>query len=190
VPSQQLPGPLDRIADMEELPDQRLDPAQGPPLVPGEPVRQRALAQLEFQPGPLLRAQPLPRHRPPGPQRRGPAIPPGLTPPPHRPLRDPQVRGDRRGTVPAGEPIRRFQPQPLPPLLLGGRIPAPLRIPHALVIRQRPPDVTTSGYRALRVQPGYCPDLTVVVDHYVPRLRHLHLRRSMPPHRADHRPYR
>src|SRR4029079_17524629 len=132
---------------MEELPDQRLDPAQGPPLLPGEPVRRRALAQLEFQPGPLLRAQPLPRHRPPGPQRRGPAIPPGLTPPPHRPLRDPQVRGDRRGAVPAPPPLPPVspragasprgvapgatppplsQPRPPPPLLLGGRIPAPL----------------------------------------------------------------
>jgi hypothetical protein len=33
-------------------------------------------------------------------------------------------------------------PQPLTPLLLGGRVPATLRIPHALDIRQRPPDVT------------------------------------------------
>jgi hypothetical protein len=33
-------------------------------------------------------------------------------------------------------------PQPLTPLLLGGRVPATLRMPHTVVIRQRPPDVT------------------------------------------------
>jgi len=74
---------------------------------------------------------------------------------PHRPLRHPQIRGDLRGAVPAGEPPGRIQPQPLPLLLLGGRIPATLRIPHALVIRQRPPGVTTSSRRALRVQGNY-----------------------------------
>jgi hypothetical protein len=52
-------------------------PAQGPALIPGEPVRQRALPQLELQPRPLLRAQPFPRHRPPGPQRFRSAVLPG-----------------------------------------------------------------------------------------------------------------
>jgi hypothetical protein len=33
-------------------------------------------------------------------------------------------------------------PQPRTPLLLGRRVPATLRIPHALVTGQRPPDVT------------------------------------------------
>ena len=134
MPAQQPPGALDGVTDVEQLADQRLDPAQGPPLVPGEPVRQRALPQLQLQPGPLPRRQPLPRHRPPGPQRRRASIPPGLPPPPHRPLRHPQIRGDLRGAVPAGEPPGRIQPQPLAPLLLGGRIPATLPIPHALVI--------------------------------------------------------
>ena len=38
-------------------------------------------------------------------------------------------------------------PHPLAPL--DGRVPATLRIPHASVIRQRPPDVTTLNCRAL-----------------------------------------
>ena len=117
MPAQQPPGALDGVADVEQLADQCLDPAQGPALVPGEPVRQRAFPQLQLQPGPLPRRQPLPRHRPPGPQRRRAAIPPGLPPPPHRPLRHPQIRGDLRGAVAAGEPPGRLQPPPLPPLL-------------------------------------------------------------------------
>jgi len=44
-----------------------------------------------------------------------------------------------------------LQPQPFTPLLLGGRVPATLRIPHASVIRPQPADVTT---RALPVKPG------------------------------------
>jgi len=87
----QLPGALHGVPDVEQLADQRLDPAQRPALVPGEPVRQRPFAQL------------------------------GL------------------------------QPQPLPPLLFGGRVPATLRIPHIPVIRRQPPDVTT---RSLRVHSG------------------------------------
>jgi hypothetical protein len=31
---------------MEQLPDQRLDPAQRPPLVTGEPMRKRPFPQL------------------------------------------------------------------------------------------------------------------------------------------------
>src|SRR5207244_4415375 len=142
---------LDGVPDMEQPPDQGLDPAEGPPLVTGEPVRQRPLPQLEFQPGPLLRAQPLPRHRPLRPQRLSPAVPPGPVPPPHRPLGHPQVLRDLTDLVAAGEPPGGLQPQPLTPLLLGGRIPAPLRIPHVSVIRPRSPGVTT---RALRVQSG------------------------------------
>ena len=72
VPAHQLPGALDGVPDVEQLADQRLDPAQRPALVPGEPVRQRALLQFGLQPGPLLRAQPLPRHRPLRPQCPGP----------------------------------------------------------------------------------------------------------------------
>ena len=65
MPAHQLPDALGGVPDMEQAPDQRLDPAQGPPLVSSEPVCQRPLPQFQFQPGPLLRAQLLPRHRPP-----------------------------------------------------------------------------------------------------------------------------
>lgn len=41
VPAHQLPHDLDGVADMEQPPDQRLDPVQRPALVIGEPVRQR-----------------------------------------------------------------------------------------------------------------------------------------------------
>ena len=143
MPAHQLPHSLEGVADVEQLADQRLDPAQRPALVPGEPVRQRALPQLELQPGPLLRAQLLPRHRPPGPQRLRAAVPPGPVPPPHRPWRDPQVMRDLINPVAAGEPPGGLQPQPLTPLLLGGGIPATLRIPHASVIRPQAADVTT-----------------------------------------------
>ena len=135
MPAHQLPGPLDGVADVEQLADQRLDPAQRPALVPGEPVRQRALPQLGLQPGPLLRAQPLPRHRAPGSERLSAAVPPGPVPPPHRPFGDPQVSCDLADPIAAGEPPGGLQPQPLTPLLLGGRVPASLRIPHASVIR-------------------------------------------------------
>ncbi len=143
MPAHQLRGALHGVPDVEQAADQRLDPAQRPPLVMSEPVRQRPFPQLQLQPGPLLRAQPLPRHRPPGPQRRGAAVPPGPVPPPHRPSGDPQVVRDLIDLIAPGEPPGSLQPQPLPPLLLGGRIPAPLCIPHALVIRRKPADVTT-----------------------------------------------
>ena len=135
MPAHQLPGPLDGVLDVEQLADQRLDPAQRPALVPGEPVRQRALPQLELQPRPLPGAQPLPRHRAPRSERLGAAVPPGPVPPPHRPFGDPQVPRDLADPVAAGEPPGGFQPQALTPLLLGGGIPASLRIPHASVIR-------------------------------------------------------
>jgi hypothetical protein len=41
VPAHQLPGALHGVPDVEELAHERLDPAQRPALVPGEPVRQR-----------------------------------------------------------------------------------------------------------------------------------------------------
>ena len=143
MPAQQLAGALDGVADVEQLPDQGLDPAEGPPLVIGEPVRQRPFPQLGLHAGPLLRAQLLPRHRALRPQRFSPAIPPGPVPAPHRAFGDPQVACDLADRVAAGEPPGGLHPQPLTPLLLGGRVPAPLRIPHALVIRPRASGVTT-----------------------------------------------
>ena len=77
MPAHQLPDALGGVPDMEQAADQRLDPAQGPSLVSGEPVCLRPLPQFQFQPAPLLRAQLLPRHRPPGPQRLSTAVPPG-----------------------------------------------------------------------------------------------------------------
>src|SRR5438045_3913792 len=88
---------------------------------PGPPVR--PLPQLSLQPRPLLRAQFLPRHRPLRPQRLITAVPPGLVPAPHRPLGHPQIVRDLADRVAAGEPPGGLQPQPLPPLLLSGRIP-------------------------------------------------------------------
>jgi hypothetical protein len=151
MPAHQLPHTLDGVADVEQHADQRLDPAQRPAPVPGEPVRQRAFPQVGLQPGPLLRARLLPRHGPLGSQRLVPAGLPGFTPSPHRPFGDPQVMRDLADPLAASEPPGRFQPQSLPPLLLGRHVPAPLRIPHAPVIRQHPADVTTC---ALRAQPG------------------------------------
>src|SRR6185312_3492169 len=63
VPPQQLPGALHGVADAEQPPDQRLDPAECPPLVIGEPVRQWAPPQLSLQPGPLPGRKPFPRER-------------------------------------------------------------------------------------------------------------------------------
>src|SRR5256885_340815 len=162
APGGQVPGrtsragasastPLGRVADVKQPPDQRLDPAQGPPLVVSEPVGQRAFPQLQLEPGPLPRAQLLPRHRPLRPERPRPAVPPGLVPAPHRSRRDPQVVRDLIDRVAPGEPPGGLHPQQFPPLLLGGRVPAPLRIPHTPVIRPQPADVTTY---ALRINPG------------------------------------
>jgi len=102
--------------------------------------------------GQLLRAQLLPRHRPLRPQRLSTAIPPGPVPPPHRPLGHPKVVRNLLDRLVPSEPARGLQPQPLAPLLLSGRVPAPLRIPHIPVIRSQPAAVTTCS---LRVQPGY-----------------------------------
>ena len=143
MPAHQLPGALGGVPDVEQLADQRLDPAQGPALVPGEPVRQRAFPSSSSS---RAHCCGLSRSRDTGPFDRSasvPAVLPGPVPPPHRPFGDPQVVRDLADPVAAGEPPRGLQPQPLTPLLLGGRIPAPLRIPHALVILRQPADVTT-----------------------------------------------
>jgi len=58
MPAHQLPRALDGVPDVEQLADQRLDPAQRPPLIPGKPMRQRPLPQLGFQPRELPRGQP------------------------------------------------------------------------------------------------------------------------------------
>jgi hypothetical protein len=53
--------------------------------------------------------------------------------------------------IAAGEPFGCLKPYLLAPLLLGGRVPASLRVPHAPVIRRKPANVTI---RALRVHLG------------------------------------
>ena len=52
---------------------------------PANPCASGPFRSSGFQPGPLLRAQLLPRHRALRPQRLRAAVPPGLMPPPHRP---------------------------------------------------------------------------------------------------------
>ena len=64
VPVQQLADALDGVPEVEQPADQRLDPAQRPALVVGEPVRQRPPVQFGFQPRPLCGGQLLPRDRP------------------------------------------------------------------------------------------------------------------------------
>src|SRR5260221_493601 len=98
------------------------------------------------RPGASFRRAPPPAPaapRPPRPARPCPtaALPPG----------DPQVVSDLADPVATGEPPGCLQPQPFTPLLLGGRIPAPLRIPHTSVICPQAADVTT---RSLRVHLG------------------------------------
>ena len=65
---------------------------------------------------------------------------PGATAAPF--FRDPQVVCDLVECVAAGEPPGGLQSQPLPPLR-SGRVPAPLRVPHAPVIGPRPSGVAT-----------------------------------------------
>jgi hypothetical protein len=47
----------------------------------------------------------------------------------------PGTSADLADPIAAGEPPGGLQPQPLPPFLLGGGVPASLPIPHASVIR-------------------------------------------------------
>ncbi len=115
------------------------------------PVRQRVLLQFQLQPGPMLRAQPLPRHRALRSERPSPAVAPGPELPPHRPFGDPQVVRDLLDRVTAGEP-----PGGPGPLLPGRPLPAPLRIPHirsyARSSGAHRPDMGSHGKRKLRVR--------------------------------------
>ena len=62
-----------------------------------------------------------------------------------------QVVRDLAYLVTTSGPPGGLEPQLFAPLLLGERVPAPLRIPHAPVIRPQPADVTTC---TLRISPG------------------------------------
>jgi hypothetical protein len=138
VPVHQLPHSLGGVADMEQLADQRLDPARRPPLVTGEPVCQRPFPELLLQPGPLLRAQLLPRYRPFGLQGRGAAVLSGPPPPPHRPWHDPQIVCDLVDPIAAREPLGCLQLHPLAPLLLAGVYPVAPGSPGALPLINNP----------------------------------------------------
>jgi hypothetical protein len=88
-------------------------------------MRQRPFPQLSVRPGPLLGAS---FSRDTGPFDFSPAVPPARQARCHchtDPGGDPQVAGDLTDHITAGEPLGGLQPQPLPPLLPGGRVPAP-----------------------------------------------------------------
>jgi hypothetical protein len=113
--------------------DQRLDPAQRPPQVRGEPVRQRATPQLGFQP--RAHCCRLSRSRDTGPLDRSACSPPSRQARRHR-RTDPGVtRRSRRS--PRYHPCRRTARLPAAAAAraaaVGGCVPGPLRVPHALV---------------------------------------------------------
>ena len=110
MPPQQLPGALHRVTDVEQPANQRLNPAECPPLVISEAVRQRLPPQFSFQPRPLGRRQPLSRHRPLRLQRHKAALSLSPPPAPYRSRCDPQVPRDRTSAVPRREPISGLQP--------------------------------------------------------------------------------
>ena len=117
------------------------DAGQRPPLV-FPPGGQRPGLQHHIQRRQLLLIQPALRSLPAGSQPGRAAGQPGLPPPPHRPLADPQLRGDHRGRRPLLESPGRFQPDLLPASSALGGQPAALRIPHAPCIPPEAAHVT------------------------------------------------
>ncbi len=98
-----------------ERPGARRDPAGGRGRR-AAPTRQRSRCSRNL----ILRDARAPPHR--GRPARLAASLPGLPPPPHRPLADPQLRSDHRGRRPLLESPSRFQPDLLPvPSALGGQ---------------------------------------------------------------------
>ena len=55
----------------------------------------------------------------------------------------PRLRETRAPSSVRVQALPSLQPQPLAPLLSGGRVPPPLRVPHDPVMRQQPANVTT-----------------------------------------------
>src|SRR5260370_288262 len=86
----------------------------------GRATRAALLRRLEPRgpPGPGAQTRPRPR------------VLTGLLHPPHCPRGDPQAGGDLADLPARGDPPGCLHPRPFTPLLLGGGIPAPLRIPH------------------------------------------------------------
>jgi hypothetical protein len=70
--------------------------------------------------------------------------------------------------VAAGEPLGCLQPEPITPLLPGGRVPAGLRIPHASVIRPQASGVTTWLYEFILVISAITALLVQGVLEYIP----------------------
>src|SRR5260370_847019 len=121
-----------------------------PPPAPRTRTTGRAPRGAQVRPfgGPPPRPPPAPQQKnaPPAP-----AAPLYRGAPPPSPRGARKAGGDLAAPVATGEPPGCLQPQPFTPLLLGGRIPAPLRIPHTSVICPQAADVTT---RSLRVHLG------------------------------------
>ena len=114
----QIPG---MVYCTRNLPgDQVADAGQRPPLVL-VPGGQRPGLQRHIQRRQLLLIQPAPCGLPPGRQPGRAAGQPGLPPPPHRPLTDPQLSSDLRRRGPLPESLHGLQPDLLPaPSALGG----------------------------------------------------------------------
>lgn len=145
----QPPHPLDRVADVEQPPDQPLHALERPALVLViEAVSQRAPLQLPLQPLPLRRRQPF----------RPPSAPPTPALLLHPATCAPTVPSPAAPPRSAPCPPRPRAPRPPPP----ARPPAspaprasarPLRIPHKDVVPQGSPLVTTA--RTSPIQPEY-----------------------------------
>lgn len=130
MPLEQPPGPLHGVTDVEQPPDQRLDPRERPALVL-PPMSQRAALQLPLQTGYLLVAEPGPPRRSLRQHSYGSALAPGTAPSLHRPLAHPQLGGDPAGRLARLEPGRGLKPDPFPSSPTRVSQPTTLRIPHA-----------------------------------------------------------
>jgi hypothetical protein len=139
--AQQVPDPRDGVLLPEPRRDQVADAGQGPPLV-FPPGRQRPGVQHRIQRSQLVLIQPALRRLPARGQPGQASCLPGLPPPPHRPLTDPQLRGDHRGRRLLLESPRRLQPDLLPASSAPGGQPAALRIPHTPCIPPEAPRVS------------------------------------------------
>ena len=111
------------------------------------PAASGPASSASIQRGQLLLIQPALRRLPPGRQPGQAASLPGLPPPPHRPLADPQLRGDHRGRRPLLESLpassrtcsRRLRPSAVSPPPCAYRMhPAYRRKPHTSAQRTSP----------------------------------------------------
>ena len=131
---------------------------RGPPpsfyLRPGLllPHLDRAIIALDGPPrGQLPPFQPAPRRLPAGRRPGRAAGLPGPPPSPHRPLTDPQLRGDHRRRQPLLESRHRFQPNQLPASAALGGQSAALCIPHAPLHTAASRTRQPSGHHQLKI---------------------------------------